>query len=595
MKTVFITLLCLGFAVSLSAQQKFKIINYSLHQTVSNPQVWSIVQDNRGIMYFGVIGGIVGYDGVSWRLIELPRKLGAYSLLKDTEGRIWVGSVGNFGYLAPDENGIMHYISINRLIPSEYSNFDLKVFSIENFRNNISFLSDKYLFIFDRDTINVIEAEEHFYSSVSNDYSLYAIDTKVGFSKVSNGRLYPIPGGKNIRATTMLRLSDNDIVLFSMDKRLYLFNTRDDRFTQIESLSKLTGNYEEKTGGREFFNRHEITTGLITPDNNFVMGTINNGIIYFDLNNTSTNTYIKENGMISDDILSLYMNKQGNIWAGTPQGLNYLYRSAAGNKKYVASQETEDTSASAEPDTKQFTAIIRSCTSTLDDSLIFGGAFSQKVGGVQVLEQSKLYVREFPNHYNRFRFEYSSNYLNQSDSIMYSTFLEGFDKRWSKWANRNIREYTNLPKGNYTLKVRAKLPNEKVSRISKYSFIINPAWHETFLFNISQLLFFGFLLVIAALFDKSGKLSKVSEKIIVYIGIAIMSYVYAALGPLIGEYSGGIGFFKILLYGMLSMLLAPFSSMVNQGLNFVTSDNLLHFSKGSYEGGDESGGHRKDY
>lgn len=40
----------------------------------------AIVPDDRGVMYFGNSSGILEYDGVSWRLIELPNKTVCRSL-----------------------------------------------------------------------------------------------------------------------------------------------------------------------------------------------------------------------------------------------------------------------------------------------------------------------------------------------------------------------------------------------------------------------------------------------------------------------------------------------------------------------------------
>ena len=71
------------------------------------PQIWTILQDRRGIMYFGNSGGeILEYDGVTWRKITTANIV--RSLAIDDDGKIWFGSNANFGYLAPDAAGTLN-------------------------------------------------------------------------------------------------------------------------------------------------------------------------------------------------------------------------------------------------------------------------------------------------------------------------------------------------------------------------------------------------------------------------------------------------------------------------------------------------------
>ena len=51
--------------------------------------------------------------------------------------------------------------------------------------------------------------------------------------------------------------------------------------------------------------------------------------------------------------------------------------------------------------------------------------------------------------YNNVGFE-----LVKSDSLVYMYFLEGFDRQWSQWSGYGFKEYTNLPAGKYSFRVR---------------------------------------------------------------------------------------------------------------------------------------------
>ncbi len=82
----------------------------------------SVVEDDRGVLYAGTGGGVLEYDGAAWRLVLVPGAY-VYSLARDAEGRIWVGGIGEVGYLAPDARGRMRYVSLKDRVPEAHRDF----------------------------------------------------------------------------------------------------------------------------------------------------------------------------------------------------------------------------------------------------------------------------------------------------------------------------------------------------------------------------------------------------------------------------------------------------------------------------------------
>src|SRR5574341_1593291 len=125
-KTVFLTILFCFYAHASTHTQRPSpratsdspvfgrplIRNYDPTEYGATFNYWAIAQDQRGVMYFGNWNGILEYDGVSWRLISTPNKSGVRSLAIDANGRIYVGAVGDLGYLAPDAVGDMRFVSL---------------------------------------------------------------------------------------------------------------------------------------------------------------------------------------------------------------------------------------------------------------------------------------------------------------------------------------------------------------------------------------------------------------------------------------------------------------------------------------------------
>jgi len=83
----------------------FLVTNYSPNEYGAGTQNWEMVQDTEGRMYIANRDGILSFDGQVWRLIELPISTPLRSLAIDNDDRIFVGAVGQFGYLAADSVG----------------------------------------------------------------------------------------------------------------------------------------------------------------------------------------------------------------------------------------------------------------------------------------------------------------------------------------------------------------------------------------------------------------------------------------------------------------------------------------------------------
>ena len=124
------------------------ITNFSPEIYQATPQNWSIVQDNRGVMYFANIDGVLEFDGINWRKIQVTSNSVVRSLAVDSAGTVFVGAIGEFGFLQSNKLGKLEYVSLSEKLDSSYINFNdiWKIFIIDNI---VFFGSKKYLFSYD--------------------------------------------------------------------------------------------------------------------------------------------------------------------------------------------------------------------------------------------------------------------------------------------------------------------------------------------------------------------------------------------------------------------------------------------------------------
>ena len=68
--------------------------NYSTQITQGSEQNWCITEDIFGNMYFGNQDrGVVRYDGTKWSAIQIGSNPGIYSLATDNRGIVYVGGI----------------------------------------------------------------------------------------------------------------------------------------------------------------------------------------------------------------------------------------------------------------------------------------------------------------------------------------------------------------------------------------------------------------------------------------------------------------------------------------------------------------------
>jgi ligand-binding sensor domain-containing protein/DNA-binding CsgD family transcriptional regulator len=96
---------------------------------------------------------------------------------------------------------------------------------------------------------------------------------------------------------------------------------------------------------------------------------------------------------------------------------------------------------------------------------------------------------------NELRFTFSCTSYQDLTKNQYQYKLEGFDKNWSTWTDRSQKEYTNLPEGTYTFKVRAKNYNNEINKEAKFNFKIEPPIYRSrtayFIYGILSLFALG--------------------------------------------------------------------------------------------------------
>ncbi len=291
------------------------IKNYTRVDYDGNNQTFSIVQDNRGVMYFANQTYILEFDGNTWRKIFLPGDPNIYSLAKDKNGRIYVGaSVGEFGYLKIDDKGNMKYQSLSDKIPEKKKQFTIVRKVQITKKNHALFVTPQTLYIYENDTIKTIDIqkpENNFSGSFKVNDRIFVHEKGRGILEFKNDKLILVKG------TEQYYSKKQPLGIFpAPNNSLYITSWQD----SVKILSE---------GKLKSIERNPLFYNLIYPsvynDNYFLGGLYGKGMIITDNKLHVIKHLSAENGLQNNTVWCVYTDRDNNIWIGTNDGISIIY------------------------------------------------------------------------------------------------------------------------------------------------------------------------------------------------------------------------------------------------------------------------------
>ncbi len=88
-------------------------------------------------------------------------------------------------------------------------------------------------------------------------------------------------------------------------------------------------------------------------------------------------------------------------------------------------------------------------------------------------------IPRLPFKENSIAFEFAAAFYEKPDATRFQYRLDGFDREWSDWTADTKKEYTYLPEGNYSFRVRGKNVYGAMGGEAEYDLRILPPWTRT--------------------------------------------------------------------------------------------------------------------
>jgi signal transduction histidine kinase/ligand-binding sensor domain-containing protein len=295
------------------------IHNFDPSEYGAEPQNWAIAQDRQGVIYIGNSrDGVLSFDGSTWRRIAIPNLSTVRALAADASGRIYVGAVGELGYLAPDAYGQMHYVSLLDRIPAEDRSFS-DVWQVYATDEGVYFSSHTMLFRLRRDTFTAWKTATSFHMTFWARGALYVREAGRGLESMVDDQLLPVSGGERFATEKIYAIvpwgegradKAGDLLIGTRTQGWFVFDGTDYRpwTTQADASFKQDFLY--------------AATWLV--DGSLAVATLRGGVVLLDDHGRLLRRLSKASGLTDNTIYALFQDRQRGLWLALDTGISRI-------------------------------------------------------------------------------------------------------------------------------------------------------------------------------------------------------------------------------------------------------------------------------
>ena len=331
MKIVIVIFLFVITGVSFSQEIGSPIIkNYTPKEYDFHNQNWSIIKDNRGLIYIANGNGILEFDGTEWSKIYVENDYRVRSMAIDSNNVIYVGASGSFGYLAPDSIGDMQYNSISSQCDSSLIKNFANIWRTRVVNNEVYFNGIEALYKYSpyknckdiNDKISVIYPESRFYLSYVVDNEFLIQDAFEGVLSFFNDSLKQVAGLKNVGGIIYGMIPDfkednPDEILIAIKNKLLSYNPNADTLNGELILSNF------QTEADSFFKENLIYDVIKVSNGNLAVATLSKGVIIINSNGKIVEYINAQNGLQDETVITMaYYNNL--LWLGLNNGISLV-------------------------------------------------------------------------------------------------------------------------------------------------------------------------------------------------------------------------------------------------------------------------------
>ncbi|WP_316818540.1 two-component regulator propeller domain-containing protein [Pedobacter nyackensis] len=421
-------------------------VTYDESQGLQNSIVMSIINGPRkGEIWLGTYNGIYIHKNNTVKQFNIPSDNEDAKrinfLFNDSSNNIWIGTVGGGLWI--------------------YSNNSFKRVDKEN--QSVA--------------CNAILEDRHKNIWISTNFGCFVLDRKTGKIDLVLRQF----------GTSVLEIGNNIMITGNQNGAHIIRNKKD-----IKPL-----NFKPLIGSS--------ILSMLKYGDHVLFGTADNGLIIWNITTGKIKQISTKDGLLSDHIYSLMLDKKGVIWMGTGRGVNRLN---AKNFNLLTSINDNallvecNQNAIMENEGKIWIGTTKGAlvynnnnntTSVIKPSIFINSVnvLPQNKKGSQAAKPTTYKEHELtkkivlPYNHNHLNISFTGVYLTNPKAVMYQYRLKGLEDKYGKPGINPSANYTALPPGKYTFQVKAVTQSGVESgNTASFELEITPPYYQTTIFKV---------------------------------------------------------------------------------------------------------------
>ena len=297
----------LGGIFILYTQSLPPIQSFPMEEYAAGNQNWMLTQGSNNQIYIANNEGVLSYDAERWKLYPTSSIVRSVAYF---EGVLYSGSYMDFGYWTKQPTGELTYQSL-----------------VEE--HNVEIIEDEQFW-------NIYHIEDNLVFQSLNRILLFNRTTKE-FKSIQPGK--PILKSFVIENRLYFQLEGDGIYQYTSTGIIYLFGKSEFQDTEVIELFPLSDGLRVLTSSKGFYSYRNkvlrpwavlksilqtelVYSGLQSTNGNYMIGTVANGLYIVSEDGRESKHFNFEKGLLNNTVLSIYEDKDFNLWLGLDNGIN---------------------------------------------------------------------------------------------------------------------------------------------------------------------------------------------------------------------------------------------------------------------------------
>ncbi len=308
------------------------IKNFSPKDYHAKLQNWSIIQDKRGVVYIANNSGIIEYNGTDFNLIKTDTI--ARALDVDNKGTVYVGIIGDIGYLEYDEKGQAKFKSLKEFLPEKEREFN-DIFDVLSTSFGVYFILADRIFWYKGDgKFNIIKFNLISRAHVFDD--IIFLQSKKGIFALYKNKIYSIPYTnsftyRNMGTIQIIPNKGKKVFIITEKKGIFIYNL-------LPLLKKIRKNHNKglknfrnkqilikvKSNAEKYLRRNRLYTGVKIRDDLYAIALYESKFLFINEKGELLRVCNEEMGLQNEVVLGFFVDREKNLWLALNKGFSYV-------------------------------------------------------------------------------------------------------------------------------------------------------------------------------------------------------------------------------------------------------------------------------